>query len=85
MNAKIGATTNDYIGGENVGYILIEDNERCNFCEYWSGKRINPEDFVWVNYDTVEQGVCLNKDCFMYRRPSEACAGCSKCKCILPF
>lgn len=51
----------------------------------WSGKRTDPENFVWVDYDTVEQGICLNEGCFMYSRPSDACAGCSQCECILPF
>lgn len=66
-------------------YIWIEDKQRCNFCEYWSGKRTESENFVWIDFDTAEWGLCRNKEHWAYDMPRASCEGCSKCKLASQF
>lgn len=60
--------------------ILIEDEQRCNFCVYWTGMRKKAEDFVYIDLDTAEWGICLHSKSVTYNKPEVSCAGCSECK-----
>jgi len=48
----------------NMTMILIEDEQRCNFCVYWTGMRKSGEEFVYVDLDSAEWGMCLHPECF---------------------
>ena len=60
-------------------FILIDDEQRCNNCVYWTGMRKKDEDFVYVDVNTAEWGICLHPNAASYRQPMEACEGCSSC------
>lgn len=66
-------------------HIEIEDNQRCNFCEYWSGYRTEPENFIRIDYDTAEWGLCHLKEHWMDWMPRASYEGCSKCKIASQF
>lgn len=61
-------------------FILIKDEQKCNFCTYWTGMRKTGEDFLYVDFDTAEWGVCLHPDSVLYGRPMASCESCSSCK-----
>lgn len=61
-------------------FILIEDEQKCNFCVYWTGMRKKAEDFVYVDLDSAEWGICLHPRERHNGRPTISCGGCSKCK-----
>ena len=60
--------------------ILMEDEQKCNFCVYWTGMRKPAEDFVYVDLDAAEGGICLHPESVMYGKPTMFCEGCSRCK-----
>lgn len=60
--------------------ILIEDEQKCNFCVYWTGMRKPAEDFVYVDLDAAEGGICLHPESVVYGKPTMSCEGCSNCK-----
>lgn len=60
--------------------ILIDDEQRCNFCVYWTGMRKQAEDFVYVDLDSAEWGMCLHPRERQNGIPRISCGGCSKCK-----
>ena len=41
----------------NMTFILVDDEKRCNFCVYWTGKRKEDEDFVYVDFDSAKYGI----------------------------
>ena len=61
-------------------FMLIEDNQRCNNCVYWTGMRKKDEDFVYVDVNTAEWGICLSQNAVSYMRPMASCEGCSLCR-----
>ena len=61
-------------------FLLVDDDQRCNFCVYWTGKRTEDEAFDWVDFDTAEWGICLCQKAFGYGQPRASCEGCSNCK-----
>ena len=61
-------------------FILVDDEKQCNFCVYWTGMRKKDEDFVYVDYDLAEWGICLCKKSILCGKPMAACEGCSRCK-----
>lgn len=64
-------------------FILIGDKLRCNNCVYWTGMRKTGEDFLYVDFDTAELGVCLHPDSALYGRSMASCESCSLCKKII--
>ena len=60
--------------------ILIEDEQRCNFCVYWTGMRKPAEEFVYVDLDSAEWGICLHPASVSNGKPTVSCEGCSRCK-----
>ena len=62
--------------------LLIDDQQRCNFCVYWTGKRKKEEDFVYVALDSVEQGICRCPKAVMFEATMAACDGCSRCRML---
>ena len=60
-------------------FILVDDEQRCNYCVYWTGMRKKDEDFVYVDVNTAEWGICLSQNAVTYGRPMAACEGCSLC------
>lgn len=63
-------------------FILVDDEQRCNFCIYWTGMRKKDEDFICVDFDSAEWGICLCKKSVLYGKPMAACEGCSDCNNI---
>ena len=61
-------------------FILIADEQKCNFCVYWTGMREKAEDFVYLDVDSAEGGICLHPQAVMYGKPTLSCEGCSLCK-----
>ena len=61
-------------------YILVDDEQRCNFCVYWTGMRKKDEEFVYVDLDSAEWGICLRPKAVRNGKPTASCEGCSKCK-----
>ena len=68
-----------------MAHIWIEDNQRCNSCEYWSGKRTELENFVLVDFDAAEWGFCQKEEHWAYGMLRASCEGCSKCKLTSRF
>ena len=60
-------------------FILIDDEQKCNFCVYWTGMRKAGEEFVYVDIDAAEWGICLHPQAMQYGRPMRSCEGCSRC------
>lgn len=67
-------------GCEDMTFILIEDEQKCNFCVYWTGMRKPAEEFVYVDVDSAEWGMCLHPRERRNGTPRISCGGCSKCK-----
>lgn len=61
-------------------FILIDDQQRCNFCVYWTGKRAENEAFDWVDFDTTEWGICLCQEAITYGKQMASCEGCTCCE-----
>lgn len=61
-------------------FILVDDEQRCNFCVYWTGMRKKDEEFVYVDLDSAEWGICLHPKAVRNGKPTASCGGCSKCK-----
>ena len=61
-------------------FILVDDEQRCNFCVYWTGMRKKDEEFVYVDLDYAEWGICLHPKAVRNGKPTASCEGCSKCK-----
>ena len=64
----------------NMTFILVDDEKRCNFCVYWTGMRKKAEDFVYVDLDSAEGGICLHPNSVSNGKPTLSCEGCSRCK-----
>ena len=43
-------------------FILVDDEKRCNFCVYWTGMRKSGEEFIYVDLDSAEWGMCLHPE-----------------------
>ncbi len=39
-------------------FILVDDEKRCNFCVYWTGMRKKNDEFVYVDAESAEWGIC---------------------------
>ena len=63
-----------------MAFILIKDECRCNFCAYWIGMRKKAEDFVYVDPDAAERGICLHPESVMHGKQTMSCEGCSLCE-----
>lgn len=61
-------------------FILVDDEQRCNFCVYWTGMRKKDEEFVYVDLDSAEWGICLHPKAVRNGKPTASSEGCSKCK-----
>lgn len=61
-------------------FILVDDEKKCNFCVYWTGMRKSGEEFVYVDLDSAEWGICLHPNSVRNSKPTASCEGCSKCK-----
>ena len=61
-------------------FILVDDEKRCNFCVYWTGMRKTGEEFIYVDLDSAEWGMCLHPEERHNGRPTASCEGCSRCK-----
>jgi len=61
-------------------FILVDDEQRCNFCVYWTGMRKKDEEFVYVDLDSAEWGICLHPKAVRNGKPTASCEGCSKYK-----
>ena len=64
----------------NMTFILVDDEKRCNFCVYWTGMRKPADEFVYVDLDSAEWGMCLHPRERRNGMPRASCEGCSKCK-----
>ena len=65
--------------GEDMTCILVDDEQRCNFCVFWTGMRQKAEDFVYIDIDSAEGGICLHPQAVMYGKPMLSCNGCALC------
>lgn len=63
-----------------MSIILVDDEMRCNFCVYWTGMRKPDEEFVYIDVDSAEGGICLHPESVIYGKPTASCEGCSLCK-----
>ena len=61
-------------------FILLDDEQRCNFCVYWTGMRKPAEEFVYVDLDSAEGGIRLYPNSVSNGKPTLSCEGCSRCK-----
>lgn len=58
-------------------FILTDDNLRCNNCVYWTGMRKANKDFVYVDVNAAEWGLCLCQEAVFCGKPTASCEGCS--------
>ena len=63
-------------------FILIDDEQRCNNCVYWTGMRKEDEDFVYVDFDSAAWGICLCQESVTCGKPMASCEGCANCNNI---
>jgi len=61
-------------------FILVDDEQRCNNCVYWTGKRKEDEDFEYVDLNSAEWGLCLCQKSVTCGKPTASCEGFSNCK-----
>ena len=59
---------------------MVDDEQRCNFCVYWTGKRTETELFDWDGFDTAEWGIYLCQKAFGYGQARASCEGCTNCE-----
>lgn len=60
-------------------FILVDDEQKCNFCVYWTGMRKSGEEFIYVDLDSAEWGICLCQKSAICGKPTASCEGCSHC------
>ena len=66
-------------------FILVDDEKRCNFCVYWTGMRKSGEEFVYVDLDSAEWGICLHPEERHNGRPTQWCRQAWGIGCLFNF
>lgn len=65
-----------------MAFELASDPQRCNFCVYWTGQRKKDDEFIFVDFDNAEWGICLRTESILFGKPMASCEGCSRCEDI---